>query len=283
MQKLFTGVIALIALSGITAAQAQNVAARADGKQPQDTARASDGSQQQNPAQAGDGSRIRVTGTVVNPTKDGFRLDYGEKVIEVEVEGWNGYREIYQRLDGDVVTVSGVLDERLYQDARLEAESVYVDSFKTYFFADAAPASTLGSQRDDGARKASNASGGSEAGAANAASSGQARASADKGGYWASPNPPVTGGATVRGTVTKVDQDARTLSLDTGKRDLTVDLTALPYDPVDDFGFQKIREGDVVSVSTKLDTEFHDQQKVKADAVVTLSGTVTPSIGTQIP
>jgi len=72
----------------------------------------------------------------------------------------------------------------------------------------------------------------------------------------------------VQGTVTNVGMDQ--FSIDTGTREITVEIDELPYNPLDDEGYQKIREGDVVSVTGETEPDFMQGRIVMADTVVTI-------------
>lgn len=67
---------------------------------------------------------IMVTGNISNVTPQGFRIDYGEGVLPVEMDGFlptstRGLR------NGDWVTVSGRIDDSLWERRSIEAASVY--------------------------------------------------------------------------------------------------------------------------------------------------------------
>ena len=85
-----------------------------------------------------DGSWISMSGTVTAPTASAFTLDYGEGMVLVEVDDWDHYGEAAGLLDGDEVTVTGRVDDDLYESTSIEASSVYVEDLNTYFYASAA-------------------------------------------------------------------------------------------------------------------------------------------------
>lgn len=80
--------------------------------------------------------------------------------------------------------------------------------------------------------------------------------------------PIVVSQVTVQGTVTNVGFDQ--FSIDTGLREITVEIDELPYNPLDDEGYQQIEEGDVVSVTGTIEPDFMMGRIVMADSVVTL-------------
>lgn len=87
-------------------------------------------------------------------------------------------------------------------------------------------------------------------------------------GYFALDVPVIVARTTVSGKVTAIEGDE--LVLDTGLRKLRVDVEAMPYDPLDDEGYQKIEVGDVVRVSGTMDPGFFDGRELSADRMITL-------------
>ena len=81
--------------------------------------------------------------------------------------------------------------------------------------------------------------------------------------------PIIVSGYTVQGTVTEVRDEE--FVLNTGLRSLTVEVEEMPYNPLDDEGYQKIEVGDRVSVSGTLDDDLFEGRELVADSVVTLS------------
>lgn len=81
--------------------------------------------------------------------------------------------------------------------------------------------------------------------------------------------PVVVSVTTVQGTVTKVVGDE--LVVDTGVRTVRVDVDDLPYNPLDDEGYQKIKVGDRVSVTGVMDDDLFESRELMADSIITLS------------
>ncbi len=80
---------------------------------------------------------------------------------------------------------------------------------------------------------------------------------------------PVTVSETVlQGTVTDVDDDEFTI--DTGARSMRVEVEEMPYNPLDDEGYQRIELGDRVSVTGEIDDDLFEGRELVADSVVTL-------------
>lgn len=182
----------------------------------------------QNPYEKPDGSWISIHGTVESVTPNTFMLDYGDGTITVEMDDGDRDADAYKLLSGDKVTVSGRIDDDFYERTKIEASSVFVEKLGTYFFA---------SSRDEEDPAFSNVT---------------------------VPVPIST--VVVHGVVTEVNGDDFTI--DTGTRNLTVDVEDLGYDPLDDEGYQKIRIGDFVKVGGPMDRAFFEGRQLMADYVV---------------
>ncbi|MDX1682046.1 MAG: hypothetical protein R3336_02895 [Phycisphaeraceae bacterium] len=194
-----------------------------------------DSDDQPNPYAQPDESWISLSGTAVEADDDSFELDYGEGTVLVEMDDWDWYGDNYAVIEGDEVTVYGKVDDSLYELTSIEADQVYVKSLGTYFFAPE-PADEEG-------------------------------------------DVPVTysevlvtpvdlGDVAISGTVTSVD--GREFTIDTGDSQLTVDTIEMPYNPMDDKGFQRIDTGDRVSVLGEIEHGFFQKRELHADSIVTL-------------
>ena len=72
----------------------------------------------------------------------------------------------------------------------------------------------------------------------------------------------------LQGMVTDVGEDE--FKLHTGSEQLTVQVEEMPYDPLDEEGYQKIEVGDYVSVSGELDYGLFERRELTAHTVTTL-------------
>ena len=194
------------------------------------------GTQAAQPYTLPDDSYISISGTVTSPTADTFVLDYGEGTILVEMDDWDSYGDAHGLLDGDKVTVMGEIDDDLFEMAKIEAGSVYVENLNTYFYANSDDEESMAYQPH----------------------------------YWTAPTPVVVSAVTLRGDVTGVDADAGEFTIDSAGEKITVDTASLAYNPLDDNGFQQIDEGDYVSVTGMIDYAFIDGHHFEAGAVSTL-------------
>lgn len=184
-----------------------------------------------------DGSWVTFTGTVAQASPKGFYIDYGRDTVFVEVDGWDWYNADYAALPGDKVTVSGRVDKDGFESRKLEAAFVYHHGNFTYHYANPADEEDFG--------------------------------------YTVHPFTldPTLSTMSVVGTVDNVKGDEFTLA--TGYANITVDTDTMPYDPLDDVGYQVIKSGDYVSVTGvmapgSLD-DFYDNRELVASQILSLN------------
>ena len=191
------------------------------------------------PQEASNNSWISVTGTVASTTPDSFMLDYGDDSIRVEMDDWDWYPEGRALIEGDKVTVSGLIDDDVFEKRSLEARSVYSSSMNAYYYASAAD---------------------------------EELTYYPYGSIYVAPAD-IRDMISVTGYV--VDVEGRHLTLDTGIQRLVVDTSQMGYNPLDDEGIQKIDEGDRVRVNAVDDLDrFHDHEVV-AVSIDHLAGDVS--------
>lgn len=80
--------------------------------------------------------------------------------------------------------------------------------------------------------------------------------------------PTVNATAVVQGTVTEVRDHE--FVVDTNVRSVTVDVSEMLYNPLDDTGYQQIEAGDMVSASGGVDYDFFEGREIMAQTVTTL-------------
>lgn len=86
-----------------------------------------------------DDTWVSLSGTAVETGPSSFTLDYGKGSILVEMDDWAWYEQDgYGLLDGDKVRVYGEIDDDFAEITKLEADSVYVESLGSYFYANSA-------------------------------------------------------------------------------------------------------------------------------------------------
>lgn len=96
------------------------------------------GAAAQDPYLQPDDSWISVDGTVDEVMANAFTLDYGDGIITVEMDDGDRDADGYKLMQGDRVSVAGVVDDDLFERTTIEASSVYVENLGTYFYASAA-------------------------------------------------------------------------------------------------------------------------------------------------
>lgn len=93
--------------------------------------------QKPSPYMRADDTWITISGTVHDITRDAFNLDYGNGVISVEMDDGDRDADAYKLMEGDEVTVGGLIDDDFFETTSIEASSVYVPKLNTYFYASA--------------------------------------------------------------------------------------------------------------------------------------------------
>ncbi|WP_299442304.1 hypothetical protein [uncultured Rhodospira sp.] len=184
------------------------------------------------PYNQADGSWISLGGTVVSSDLSTFTLDYGDGVITVEMDDWDSDADAFGIVSGDKVTVYGRVDDNTFGADTIEASRVFVEDLNTTFYA---------SSMDE-----------------------------ESGMSWHVEPPVVISRTHTSGIVTSVDQAGEEFMLDVGPTEVTVEVESLPYNPLDDQGYQQIDAGDRVSVSGLIDSDFMEGQVLEASTVVTL-------------
>jgi len=185
----------------------------------------------ENPYARANRTWISLSGTVDDVRADAFTLDYGEGMVTVEMDDGDRDADGYKLIEGDRVTVSGMIDDDFFETTTIEAGSVYVEKLGTTFHA---------SPVDEEDARA----------------------------FTGINTPIAVSTAMVQGTVTDVRHDAFTL--DTGERTLTVEIDRMPYDPLDAGGYMRVRTGDVVQVTGVIDRDLFEGRELVASSIVKL-------------
>jgi uncharacterized protein YdeI (BOF family) len=89
----------------------------------------------ENPYAQPDDTWISISGEVRSVSPDRFILDFGEDNITVEMDDGDRDADAYKLVEGDKVTVNGMIDDDFFETTTIEASSVYVDKLDTYFYA----------------------------------------------------------------------------------------------------------------------------------------------------
>jgi uncharacterized protein YdeI (BOF family) len=179
------------------------------------------------------GASVILSGTVDSIGDEEFVLDYGEDKISVDLAAWEWSDQIDQRLsEGKQVTVSGTVDQGLFDRREIKADNIYVtNDFTYYYIVDENPA--YGAQ--------------------------QSERETEQDGTFLS----------TRGEVTEVSDSA--ITVESQGNSIKVDLSELAYDPLDEEGVQQIQKGDRVYVFGDIGEDFFENQTMSAESLITLS------------
>ncbi|MDX1696410.1 MAG: OB-fold nucleic acid binding domain-containing protein [Ketobacteraceae bacterium] len=194
-----------------------------------------------------DESWITVSGTAVSTDAHGFKLDYGNGLISVEMDDWDWFPEGREIMPGNYVTVHGRIDDDMYEARSIEAGKVFVKQFNSVFTSP----NYAGSYLKVISANPSDEELGAEV-------------------YAKYTFTPLTEGADVSITGKIASIKDKAFIIKTGANQLTVDTSKLGYNPLDDKGYQKIDEGDVVTVSGKLNLGFFAKREIEAKDITKL-------------
>ncbi len=95
-----------------------------------------------------------------------------------------------------------------------------------------------------------------------------ASAADEEGGFVDIGTPVSVSFSVLKGTVSEVNEES--FVLNTGPRRVQVEVDEMPYNPLDDEGYQKVEVGDLVSVNGSVDNDLFEGRVFEAESVVTL-------------
>lgn len=181
-----------------------------------------------------DNTPIVLSGTVQSTQDDKFVLDYGDGIITVEMDGWEwaGGEGSYLK-PGDNVTVSGNIDNDLFSGRELEADTVYLHNYYTYYYTE-----------------------GSTSYPYDFYDYGEA-VSMEDGSY-----------ATLTGTI--AGQQGDEFTINTMGSTMKVDVSDMSDNPFDAEGYLRLKPGDRVRVYGEMDEDFFSGRELEADRIVLL-------------
>jgi len=181
------------------------------------------------------GEWVTLSGKVSGVTARAFDLNVDGKKIPVEMDDYGWGADGYKLINGDQVVVSGRVDKDFLEKKKVEAGSVYVKSINSYFFANSADEEDLLYTPTT---------------------------------YSSISTLPEGASVDIQGKVTSID--GREFTVDTGFRKVKVDTKSLIYNPLDNKGYTKIKTGDRVRVSGKVQDNLFDTKEVSAKFITTL-------------
>lgn len=174
-----------------------------------------------------DDTSLTLSGTVIEARTDEFDLSVQNDTITVEVD--EAFRDggAYTLLAGDSVTVSGKVDDDLFEGKELEAEALYIEKLGATFVFD-----------ED---------------------------VVERYGMVAGRN--LSGSVELSGNVTSVSNDADEFRIHTSAGDFTVEVDDLESNPIDDEGQTRLRAGDWVIVLGTIDNDWLEGREIVASNV----------------
>lgn len=250
-----------------------------------------------------DGNYVALSGSVVSVADEEFVLDYGEGNVIVEMENWDWYRDLETRLQpGQEVSLSGQIDDDLFEGREVKAQTVYVKDRNTFYYADGVdpsyylytytyvPASDASTTSQNNMRQqTNNQMANANTNAGNLSSnwnnknqqsmqnqSNQSAMNPVSSRYGTSPEQ-TTGNKnytaredmglnltrTVSGKIT--DIIGREIVVKNDEGSIRVDTAGMAYNPLDNRGYQRLQEGDEVYVSGEM-----GNAELSANVIVTL-------------
>lgn len=191
---------------------------------------------------------LTLGGEVVSVSKDSFQFDYGQRQVTIEMDEWGWFNEREQLRPGEYVVVAGRPDEDFFKNGNFEAEAVYARERNTFY---ARPAHDQDVAEDESQSA-------NEPGAF----------TYYPGAYNIPRTAPEGAFVTVSGKVTGIN--GRNVILDTGQNKVTIDTSALHYNPVDEVGRPQLREGDYIRATGDVSGELFSAKKLSAESITSL-------------
>tara|TARA_B100002049_G_scaffold228224_1_gene202555 strand:+ start:350 stop:1075 length:726 start_codon:yes stop_codon:yes gene_type:complete len=173
---------------------------------------------------------ITLTGEVTAVDSHFFTLDYGDGEIFVELHDTDLDVEAYAELEDEEVMVTAKLDDGMFSEDRIIAQSVYVSDMDTIYLAD----------------EVDQASADLYLSVANAIDIDEEE-------------------MVLVGTVKSIGKQA--LQLEVGDATLTVELDDLDDGPIDEDGYLTLMKGERVRVTGELEEDFFNTFTVEAEGL----------------
>lgn len=170
---------------------------------------------------------LTLSGSVTESREDEFDLLVGGQEITVEVEDEIRDGGAYTLVPGDRVSVTGRVDDDLFEGRELKAGALHIDKLGTTFIIDEEYADKYGMNFGE-----------------------------DIGDY-----------AMVAGHVTTVRPDDGEFRIHAGLGDFTVEVDQLAENPLDDEGYMRIRSGDAVRVTGVVDDDWFEGREIVATSI----------------
>ncbi|MGB0217552.1 MAG: hypothetical protein ACPF9E_19205 [Alteromonas oceani] len=189
------------------------------------------GTDKKSPAELEDDTWATFSGTVTEVYPDSFIMDYGNDTLTVEVDDGDFDNDAYKFFKGDEVTVTGKVDDNLFTKTTLEASSIYVKGLNTTFFSSAIDEEDI------------------------------------KLNYYTAYVPMAVDKVTLMGRIADTSAMLDEVELVFGNTSIDVDVSRLGYNPLDDEGWLKLEEGDLIRVTGTFDEEFFSDYDLFAENI----------------
>lgn len=176
-------------------------------------------------------SWISLSGSVQEVRPNAFTLDYGGGLITVETGDRSQGAKAYGLVEGDRVTVTGVIDDAFFEATTIDAGSLYVERLATYF-------SGSTGRRDVG--------------------------------FVSIATPVVPGNTLLQGTVAEITGE-REFVVQADTRRVTVETHVLAADPLGDDGRMDLEVGDIVRVTGDIDYNFVERRELVASSITKIA------------
>ena len=183
-------------------------------------------------------NQIVISGKVSKATSDSFEISYGiDKAIVVDLKNWTLDDGIKSLKEGEKVTVYGYMDNNLLERKKLTTRAIYIHDRNSYYVTD-----TL----DDNYQL----------------------------NYHLFTTKVVSGAIpdetqlSIKGEIINISEEDFTLKV--GLNMIVVNVGSLDYDPFNKKNPKKIKVGDRVYVSAKLDSGLFEQREINANTVLKL-------------
>lgn len=191
-----------------------------------------------------DASPVVLTGTVGEIRDDEFDLRYRGNMITVELDrfGWNADEAAELLRSGESVTISGYIDDDLFEGREIKAYNVRLNDRDLYYYTTSMiPVYDYSYSNQDRNNRSANSQSANQ----------RANNTLSDGAY-----------VTMTGTVSGISGDEFTLT--GNNRSMTVDVSDLGYEPFSEDRYQRIQNGDRVYIYGQITDEFFDSKEIVA-------------------
>jgi len=185
------------------------------------------------PSYLSDSSWATFSGSITDTEQNFFTLDYGNGEITVSLNELDN-NKAYSFKEGHTVTVTGQIDKTFFDNAILNASTVYIDVLNTTLFSNSMDAND--------------------------------RIAFTNSRYAELQDDVVT----LIGWVEQTDELMDSITLDIGEQTVEVNLDSLSFDPFAEGGLIQLDKGDRVKVTTSIDEAVLSDYRFEAKSLIVL-------------